>query len=360
MLTRVHKILIGLLAVQLALAALLLLRDGEPQVVKDTPLLATLDAAKVTRVRLYGAGAEQPGVDLVRKGSGWVVASHSDYPADPAKVTGLIEPLAKVAAGEPIATSPTRHKQLRVGDREFERKLVLDVEGAGERTIVIGIPVGGRRTAIRIGGDEVYAATEVSQFVAEPAGFVSTRYVDVPKAEVERLAIRRDEKMIELARVAEAPAAGAGSAAAPAAAWQVTIDGVALSPAAGESLDTDAIDRLAAQAASIDLKTPADPKRDASKPTATITIHKKGVADGTILDVIADGESYWIRQRGLDRAILVDKSTLADVVLADRDKLVKKPPAPGAGAGAGEDAGAMPGLPPGMQLPPDFQLPPAP
>ncbi|HSK05760.1 MAG TPA: DUF4340 domain-containing protein, partial [Kofleriaceae bacterium] len=218
MLTRVHKILIGLLAVQLALAALMLFRDDEPTVVKDTPLLATLDASKVTRVRLYGAGAEQPGVDLVRKGAGWVVASHADYPADAAKVTGLIEPLAKVAAGDPIATSPTRHKQLRVGGREFERKLVLDVEGAGEKTIVIGAPVGGRRTAIRIGGDEVYAATEVSHFVAEPAGFVSTKYVDVPKAEVERLAIRRDEKLIELARVTAAPpapaGAGAGSAAA--------------------------------------------------------------------------------------------------------------------------------------------------
>jgi hypothetical protein len=131
MLTRVHKILIGLLVVQVLLVGLTLLRDDAPEVVKDTPLLAGFDHAKVTRVRLFASGAEKPGVDLVKKGPTWVVASHSDYPADAAKVKGLLEPLAKLAAGEPIATSATRHKQLRVADRDFDRKIVLDLEGGG-------------------------------------------------------------------------------------------------------------------------------------------------------------------------------------------------------------------------------------
>jgi hypothetical protein len=397
MLTRVHKILIGLLAVQIALIAVTLLRGGEPPPAKDVLLLPGLDAAKVTRVRLFASGAEKPGVDLVRKGAGtWVVASHSDYPADAAKVKGLIEPLAKIAAGEPIATSSTRHKQLRVADRDFDRKIVLDVEGAGEKTVVIGNSLGTRRTAIRIGGDDVYAAAEVSFFAAEPAGFVSTKYVDIPKAEIERVAIRREQQMIELARVpappppaplapAPAPAGGgSGSAAAPAApapgapppgapgadegapgegsgsaaavaaeTWSVMIDGAGVKLAAGETLDTEAIERIVGQVASIDLKTPADPKRDAAKPTATITVHRKKVEQQIVLDVIADGDSYWIKQRDLDRAILVDKSTIGDLVLADRDKLVKKPPAPAPGAGSAAGSAAPPPAPPmPMPLPP--------
>jgi len=375
MLTRVHKILIGLLVVQVALVVVMSLRSDEPELVKDRPLLAGLDAAKVTRVRLFAGGADKPGVDLVRKGAGsWVVASHSDYPADAAKVKGLIEPLAKLAAGDPIATSSTRHKQLRVADRDFDRKLVLDVEGAGEKTIVIGGPVGSRRTAVRLGGDDVYAATEAPTFVAEPAGFVSTKYVDVPKAEIERVAIRRDQQLIELARVPAAPppaplapapagggsgsaagsaaapapglpgenpaGEGSGSAGAPAETWSAMIDGAEVKPAAGESLDTDAIDRFVGQAALIELKTPADPKRDASKPTATITIHRKKVEQPLVIDVIADGESYWIKQRDLDRAILVDKSRLADLVLIDRDKVVKKPPPPEPAPGAGDAPGS--------------------
>jgi uncharacterized protein DUF4340 len=375
MLTRAHKILIGLLVVQVALIALMLRRSSEPQPVKEVPLLAGLDAAKVTRVRLFASGADKPGVDLVKKGAAWVVASHFDYPADAAKVKGLIEPLAKIAAGEPIATSATRHKQLRVADTDFDRKIVLSLEGGGEKTLVIGNPAGARRTALRLGGDNVYAATDVSYFIAEPSGFVSTKYVDIPKADVERLTVRRDQQMIELARAATptppagtgsgsgSPGAGSaaaadgagegsGSAAAAGPSWTVTIDGAPVKLAAGESLDTDAIDRIVGQATSIDLKAPGDPKRDATKPTATVIIHRKGAEQPTSLDVIADGESYWVHQRELDRAIIVDKSTLGDVVTVDRDKLVKKPPpppapAPGAGSGAGSAA-----KPPGPAVPP--------
>jgi Domain of unknown function (DUF4340) len=372
MLTRFHKILIGLLALQIVLVAVTLLRGGKPELAKDKPLLTGLDAAKVTRVRLFAAGAEKPGVDLVKKGADWVVASHSDYPADAAKVKGLIEPLAKIAAGDPIATSSARHKQLRVADRDFDRKIVLDVEGAGEKTLVIGNPVGSRRTAIRIGGDAVYAATDVSHFVAEPNGFVSTKYVDIPVAELERLTVQRDQKMIEIWRSAPpaaAPAsggagsgsAGAGSAAAPPAplgeagagsgsaapatpTWNVAIDGTPVKLGPGESLDTEEIDRIAGQAASIELRTPGDPKRDATKPTATVTIHRKGVEQPIVLTVVEDGESsYWIHQQGNKHAIIVTKGVFDDVVTVDRDKIVKKPPAPEAGSAAG--SAAAPGAP---------------
>jgi hypothetical protein len=336
MLTRTHKILIGLLALQALLVALMFLRDDAPALVKDRPLLAGFDAAKVTRVRLFGASADKPGVDLVKRGEAWIVASHHDYPADATKVKGLLEPLAKIAGGAPIATSATRHKQLRVADAEFERKIVLDVEGAGEQALHIGGAVGARRTAIRVGGDDVYAATDVSTFVAEPAGFVTTRYVDIPKAEIERVAIRRDPTMIELARVpAAAPAAGAGSAGAggadaPAETWSATIDGadVTRGLAPGESLDTDAIDRIIGQLAALDLRAPADPRRDANQPTAVISIHKKGTEQSIVLDVIADGDNYWVRQRERPHAVLVDRTLFSDAVLVDRDKLVRKPPPP--------------------------------
>jgi hypothetical protein len=161
---------------------------------------------------------------------------------------------------------------------------------------------------------------------------------------------------------APAPAAAgsdAGSAApapAPAATWTVTIDGTDVKLAPGESIDTDVIERIVGQLTSIDLKTPADPKRDASSPTATISVHKKGAEQSVVMDVIADGESYWVHQREIDRAILVDKIQLSDAVGVDRDKLVKKPP-PAAGSGA--DPGAMQFSPPGV-LPQPFPSGPAP
>jgi hypothetical protein len=389
MLTRAHKILIGLLVIQVLLVAISLLRRSEPELVKDAPLLAGFDAAKVTRVRLFAASAEKPGVELAKKGASWALASHFDYPADPAKVKGVLDPLVKIAAGDPIATSASRHKQLRVADREFDRKLVLTLEGGAEKTILIGNPVGARRTAIRLGDDKVYAATEVPSFTAEPSGFVDTKYVDLPKADIERVAIRRGPVLIELAHPAPpAPAAGsaagsaaaaaAGSAAGSAAAaagsaaaaagsaaaaaaprWTATIDGAEPKLAAGESLDTDAIERVLGQIASIHLKAPGDPKRDAGSATAVISIHRKGVEQPVVLDVIADGETYWVHQRELDRAAIVDKSALSDAVGLDRDKLVKKPPPPGAGSAAPDPFGGPGQLPPGMAppMPPGMPAP---
>jgi hypothetical protein len=129
------------------------------------------------------------------------------------------------------------------------------------------------------------------------------------------------------------------------------IGAAAPSLAAGESLDQAAIERLVGQVATLDVSAPGDPKRDATKPTATITVERKAkdatTPAPTIIDVIADGESYWVHDRSLPRAALVDKGRLDGVLQADRDKLVKKPPppppplpAPGAGAGSAARPGA--------------------
>jgi hypothetical protein len=410
MLTKFHKVLLGLLGLQLLLLVVVMVRQDTTEAVKEAPLLAGFDAEKVTRVRVFAASGEKPAVELVKRGAAWVVASHFDYPADAAKVKTALSPLGKLAAGAPIVTSANRHKQLRVAEKEFDRKLGVEVDGK-ERAIYTGGPAGARRTAVRLGDeDEVYGASGVSPFSSEPSAFVSTKYVELPKSEVTKVAVQRDGHVIEVERVVAAPApagaagpgsgaagsaagsgsaaagsagsaagsgadAGSGSAAAPAPAetWKLSIDGAAVTLAAGESLDTDAIDRIVGQAATIDLRAPADPKRDASKPTATITIQRKGAPQPIVLDAILEaapapakgdsaaaapgGESYWLHQRGLDRAILADKRGLADLIQADRDKLVKKPPPPpappaGAGSGAtppGPGAGAAPIVPP---LPP--------
>ena len=76
MLTRVHKILIGVLAVQLALAAFVLTRGDDTRVRKSEPLLPGFDAAKVQKLAVYDANdAKKPAVELRKDGARWVVAS---------------------------------------------------------------------------------------------------------------------------------------------------------------------------------------------------------------------------------------------------------------------------------------------
>lgn len=376
-LTRFHKVLIGLFVAQLALVAIVLVFGGEPAPVRDAPLMAGFDADKVSRVRVFANGGEKPAVEVIKRGAAWVVASHFDYPADAVKIKNALASFGKIAAGEPIATAASRHKQLRVAANDFERKIVLDVEGSGqETTIYTGSGTGARRLALRLGGDAVYSATGVVPPSSEPSAYVTTKYVDVPKADIAKLVVDRGARKIEIERVtapstpapatpaagsgsagsaaglgsgsaagADPIAAGAGSDAAAAApdTWKIAIDGAPVTLAAGESIDTDAIDRLLGQAGAIDLRAPADPKRDASAPFATVTIHKQAGGPPLVLQVLAEGESsYWVRQQGNDRAILVDKYQLGELVPVERDKLVKKP---AAAAGSGSAAAPIAPVP---------------
>jgi hypothetical protein len=378
MLTRFHKILIAALAIQLVLIVIVMTGGDDTAALKERPIMPKFDAAKVTRLQVFASEAGKPGeagkpIDLVKRDAAWVLASAFDYPVDQTKVTDALSPIAKLTAAAPIATQASRHKQLHVADTDFERKLVITADGK-DMTLYIGGSAGARRTAVRIGGDDkVFGVTGISaaSVGSEPRQWVDASYVKIAREDIAKVVIQRDGKATELARAAPSPPAGSGSGSSagsgagsgsaagsavpppspPAAEhWTAMIAGAPITFAAGESLDESAIDRLVGQVATIELASPADPKRDASKPTATITIERKASGTATpapvVIDVIADGNSYWVHDRSLARAILVDKARLDDVLGVERDKLVKKPPppppapSPGVGSGSAAHPGA--------------------
>ncbi len=381
MLSRVHQVLIGLLVVQILLVIVMRLHGGDAAPQKDAVMLAGFDAGAVTRVQVFAPGdagsggpATKPSVDLVKTGTSWVVASAWNYPVDGTKVTDALGPLGKMAAGEPIATQASRHAQLKVADGEYERKLVITA-GGKDTVVYIGAPAGSRRTAVRLGTDaRVFAASGITSYTwgAEARAWVDTHYVDVARTDVTRLEITHDATVVTL-EASTPGGSGSGSGSAPAVppppVWGAAIAGAPVVPGPDEMIDAAGIEQLVADVTSLALTAPADPKRDVSKPTATITIEHKAagaVPAGTdILDVVADGESYYVHRRGDARAALVEKSKLEKLVTLTRAQLVKKvPPAAGSGAGSGlpPGMGGMEGLPPGMEgmegLPPGMELPP--
>jgi hypothetical protein len=298
MLTRFHKISIVLLVAQLALAAVMLLRDDDYAAEKPQPLLAGFDAAQVTRLQI--ASKDKP-VDLVKRDGAWVLASSFDYPVEESKVTDLLSQLAKLSAASPIARQASRHKQLGVADDDFTRKLIVTANGK-DTTLFVGNGSGLRRTAIRLAGDaRVFGVSGVSSYSIgnEPRQWVQTTYSQIPTDDIAKVVVQKAGATTEIV---------AGDAA----------------------LDAEKVTKLISSVATIDLVAPADPKRDASKPTATITIEKKAKDASTpapiVIDVIEDGTNYWVKTRGAVRAVLVEKSRLAKVVDADRAKLVKQAP----------------------------------
>ncbi len=314
MLTRFHKVLIALLVVQLGLAIVMLTRSDDSAAAKPEPVLAGFDVAKVTKLAVFTQDGTKPAIELAKQGDGWILTSSFGYPVPESKVSDLLASIVKMSAASPIATQASRHKQLRVDDGVFERKLVISA-GGKDTTLFVGSQAGARRVAVRQGGDSrVFAVGGVhaSSFGSEPRDWVDPSYVKVGKDDIAKVTIEREGTVIDLEREGDH--------------WKASIGGAPIALAGGESLDTQAIGRIVDGVSSIDLASPADPNRDTAKPTATITITRKAQGGTSVapvqIDVIADGTAYWVRDRALPRAVMVDKSRLSDVV--SRDKLVQK------------------------------------
>jgi hypothetical protein len=317
MLSRFHKTLIALLVIQLGLAFLTLTRRDDSTVARPQPVLATFDAAKVTKLAVFVKDPVKPALEIDKRGDTWVVGSSFDYPVADTKVGDLLASIAKMSAASPIATQASRQKQLRVDDTEFERKLVITANGK-DTTLFLGGQAGARRTAIRLGGDSrVFAVSGISPWSigSEPRDWVDPSYVKIAKDDLAKITIDRGSNRAELERDGDH--------------WKAKLGGAPIALEPGETIDLPALDRIADAASTIDLAAPADPKRDATTPTATITLVRKeqsgASAAPVVIDVIAEGTSYWVHDRALPRTVLVDKARLDDVVEVARDKLVKKP-----------------------------------
>ena len=337
--TRLHKILIGLLVVQIALSVFIMVRDDGVRLAPMKPVIPKLDVAAVTRVQVFDKNGEKPVIELAKAGDAWQLASHFNHPVAAGKVDEILGKLGAMKSRGPIATTQVRHEQLGVADKKFERKIVL-VTAKGETTVWIGGAGGGRLTAVRVGTDaRVWGVTGLTAWQIEtvPGQWVDPAYVALEKEQISRIVVQ-GKSSVELEK------AQAG--------WQLSIAGQPIVLGPGETLDTAAVDRIVGQIAKLDITQPADPKRDASAPLATISIWTAAPGDRPgdtapaqpapdpatassaerqadhVIDVMAEANDFWVHERGKPTAGIATRAMLADAVELARDKVVKKPEAP--------------------------------
>jgi hypothetical protein len=321
---KLNKILIGLLAVQIVLAIVMLTRDDKVKLATMQPVLAGFDSAQVTRIQVFDKNAETAAVDLVKAGEAWSVANAFSHPVDASKVSDLLGKLAGLKTRGPIATTAVRAKQLGVDDKEFEKKLIVTT-GKGDVAILVGTQTGGRSTPLRVAGSpNVFGVTGLTPWAidSDPGRWIATDYVSLAKADISKLVIQNPAGVTELERTATA--------------WQLTSAGQPVALAPGEAIDPAAVDKILGQIASMKIFKPGDPKRDASAPTATVSVWLApadpnapgGDAERLpdhVIDIVDDGENYWVHDRAAPTAGMIGKEALRDVVEAGRAKVVMKP-----------------------------------
>ena len=154
------------LVLQLALALLLFMRRDPLAGVTSVTLLIPPDAvrnadhlvidAKQPRARRRRAVAvgEATRLELAKKNGAWVLPGAFDAPADGPKVSALLDRLAALKRGLPIATSEAALKRFKVVDADFERRLVLSSGGKTLATVYFGSSPGLRKSDARLSPDK--------------------------------------------------------------------------------------------------------------------------------------------------------------------------------------------------------------
>ncbi len=150
------------LVLQLALAIILGLRANplaaqEP----DTPLVKA-NLAGADRLLVRGPAPAESGkaaqVELVKKDGAWTLPGYFDAPASASKVKVLLDRLAQVRRGFPIATTEDALKRFKVAADTYERHLVVSQGGKTLASVYLGSSPGLRKVDARTADDQaVYA-----------------------------------------------------------------------------------------------------------------------------------------------------------------------------------------------------------
>ena len=143
-------------------------------------------------VRPAGDEPAEPAV-LVKDGDIWKVHSAADYPATPAKIEELLDTLLGLEAGPAIATQPSSHEPLKVGEDSYGRRIVVTAAGEPSEWLV-GAATSRSVNVRRVGEDEVYRASGASEwsFQDRSASYFETTYVDGDPASFGAVAVRNE------------------------------------------------------------------------------------------------------------------------------------------------------------------------
>ena len=148
-------ILSGVLAAQLVLAAVLNLTGEDYGTFQAEEKLLSFNRQTVDGLRI------EDGTDSVvlKKQEGtWLLPVSGDFPASQRNVNRLLDKLAALEKGWPVAKTRGAARRFAVDTEQFERKLTLLSDDDAQATLYVGSSPGFRKVYVRPGdGDDVFA-----------------------------------------------------------------------------------------------------------------------------------------------------------------------------------------------------------
>ncbi len=254
---RRNRILAGVLAVQLVIAAVIFVPRVLPSPSAAASLLGTRQAADVAGLAIQEQGGKR--VDLAKKNGVWVLPAGDDYAASPDKVTAFVEKLIGLKTDPLVARTANSHARLQVSDTTYVRKVDLTLADGGVTSLYLGSASGGA-THVRVSGlDDVYLARGLNSFEAsaDMVSWIDPTYVSVPQTSILAATIENAQGKFEFTKDAQN---------------QWTLKGLT----ADQAFNPDSAVTMMARLSSITMVKPlgktAKPEYGLDRPTATVTV----------------------------------------------------------------------------------------
>jgi len=157
-------ILSGLLAVQLVLAAVLNLTGEDYGTFQAEDKLLSFNRQAVDGLRI------EDGTDslvLKNQDGKWLLPESGDFPARQPNVERLLDKLAALEKGWPVAKTRSAARRFGVDEEQFERKLTLFADDDAQATLYVGSSPGSRKVYVRPGDENDIFAVDFNTWEAE-------------------------------------------------------------------------------------------------------------------------------------------------------------------------------------------------
>ena len=297
------KLLSGLLLVQLLLALVVNLSGEEHGAYQAKAKLLSFDPQAVDRVRIESDGKQ---VSLHKQDGRWLVPDAGDFPADQASVTRLLDSLASLKQGWPVATTGSAERRFKVADDEFNTRITLLQGDQTLARLYVGSSPGFRKVNVRPQGAEAVFAVAFNSW---EAGAKADDWIDkevlkldpdrVEKVELPDLTLQRKDGGLQLAKLT---------------------DQEKTKPEAV----TDLMNRLTGLRIESVLGTQAKPEYRLDTPDLELKLVRQ---QGEPLDyrfAKPEGESYYVLKRSdLDYYFKIPEFSVKPILEMQRDKLVQ-------------------------------------
>jgi hypothetical protein len=103
-------------------------------------------------------------IDILKKDGKWVLPDQFDAPADPDRVSMLLDRLGTLKRGLPVATSEASLRRFKVVDSDFERRVELKAGGTLLDTLYLGTSPGLRKSDARTSADHTIYAVDLPAY----------------------------------------------------------------------------------------------------------------------------------------------------------------------------------------------------